>query len=119
LLAAVLAVAGCSKADAPPPAGDAPAGPAQALDGADLFDTHCSRCHGAGALGSDRGPALVDRIYEPSHHPDAAFYVAVQRGVRAHHWHFGDMPRIGGLTNAEVTAIIGYVRERQRAAGID
>jgi len=120
-LLAVLALAACSKADAPPPVGGArpgAAGSAEAVSGAALFDTHCSRCHGTEALGSDRGPPLVNRIYEPSHHPDAAFYQAVDHGVRAHHWRFGDMPRIGGLSNAEVTAIIGYVRERQRAAGI-
>jgi len=117
LLLALGAGAGCSKADAPPPAG-APAEPGKAAAGAALFDTHCSRCHGPGGQGTDHGPPLVHVVYEPSHHPDAAFYRAVAQGVRAHHWRFGDMPRIGGLSNADVTAIIGYVRDRQREAGI-
>jgi len=118
LVASLAALSACSKADTPPPTGGTPAGPAQPVDGAALFDTHCSRCHGAGGTGTDQGPPLVHRIYEPSHHPDAAFYQAVAHGARAHHWHFGDMPRIGGLSDAEVTAIIGYVRDRQREAGI-
>lgn len=118
LLAALVALSGCSKADTPPPTGGTPAAPGKPPNGAALFDTHCSRCHGPGGRGSDQGPPLVHRIYEPSHHPDAAFYQAVAHGVRAHHWHFGDMPRIGGLSDAEVTAIIDYVRARQREAGI-
>lgn len=121
VLLVALAAAGCSKADAPPPgpsSSGAPAGPGGAASGAALFDTHCGRCHGPGGQGTDHGPPLVHQIYEPSHHPDAAFYRAVAQGVRAHHWRFGDMPRVGGLSNADVTAIIGYVRERQREAGI-
>jgi mono/diheme cytochrome c family protein len=108
----------CSKADSPPGAEGAGAVPA-ALDGAGLYDRHCARCHGPQGTGSDQGPPLVNRIYEPSHHPDAAFYRAVSHGVRAHHWHFGDMPALGGLSNADVTAIIAYVRGLQRKAGIN
>ena len=43
---------------------------------------------------------------------------AVARGVRAHHWRFGDMPRVEGLTRGDVAAIVAYVRELQRANGI-
>lgn len=120
LLAALLLAGpwGCSKADAPPEAG-ASGGPLPAAaDGRALYDRHCARCHGPRGTGTDQGPPLVDRIYAPGHHPDAAFYRAVAHGVRAHHWHFGDMPALGGLSNAEVTAIIAYIRGLQRDAGI-
>jgi len=113
-----LAVADCSKGDAPPAPGAAPRATATASDGEALFTEHCMRCHGQAGTGTDQGPPLVHRIYEPGHHPDAAFYRAAAMGVRAHHWHFGDMPSIGGVSNAEVTAIIGYVRRLQREAGI-
>lgn len=117
MLLLVLALAACSKSDAPPAGGAArPAGGAP--DGQALFAAHCMRCHGEAGHGTDQGPPLVNRIYEPGHHPDAAFYRAVAMGVRAHHWRFGDMPGIGGVSNAEVTAIIGYVRGLQREAGI-
>lgn len=98
--------------------------PAQFSEAATLgktgFDAVCAACHGtngAGKLGF--GPPLVHKIYEPSHHGDMAFYVAVQQGVRAHHWPFGNMPPQEGLTKADVTNIISYVRELQRANGIN
>jgi len=86
--------------------------------GAALFATNCAACHGTGAAGSDKGPPLVHKIYEPSHHDDGSFYRAVHQGVRGHHWSFGDMPPVPGVSDAEVEAIITYVRELQRAAGI-
>jgi len=110
---------GCGKGDAPPGAiAPGAALPAATADGEALYGTHCGRCHGPAGTGTDQGPPLVNRIYEPSHHPDAAFYHAVAQGVRAHHWRFGDMPAVGGLANAQVTAIIAYVRGLQRDAGI-
>ena len=92
---------------------------AAATEGRAAFDRHCAVCHGAGAAGSDRGPPLVHRIYEPGHHADAAFRRAVRHGVRAHHWPFGDMPPVDGVSERDVTLIIEYVRGLQRAHGIE
>lgn len=84
------------------------------------FDSACADCHGQNAAGVDgKGPPLVHKYYEPSHHGDMAFFLAVERGVRAHHWPFGDMPPQKGLTKADVQAIVTYVRELQRANGIN
>lgn len=84
------------------------------------FEATCAVCHGMNAAGRDGfGPPLVHRIYEPGHHADAAFFLAVQNGVRAHHWPFGNMPPQEGLTRADVAAIVTYVRELQRANGIE
>ncbi len=55
-----------------------------------LFEKFCAVCHGD-LKGSDKGPPLLHRIYEPSHHADASFQLAAKNGVRAHHWQFGDM----------------------------
>ncbi len=90
-----------------------------AQEGALLFATNCSACHGLAAAGSDKGPALVNKIYEPGHHADASFYRAVREGVRSHHWSFGNMPPIAGVSDDEVGRILAYVRELQRAAGIE
>ena len=90
---------------------------ALAQRGARSFEAKCSQCHGTNAAGSDNGPPLVHRIYEPSHHGDAAFGRAVRFGVRPHHWQFGAMPRIA-VSDRELSAIITYVRELQRANGI-
>lgn len=91
-----------------------------ALAGKAIFDENCAVCHGENASGNDgAGPPLVHIIYEPSHHGDGAFYLAAKQGVRAHHWQFGNMPPIDGVDEDDVTAIIAYVRELQRANGIN
>lgn len=92
---------------------------AEAKAGEAVFNESCSVCHGTHAAGTDQGPPLVHVIYEPSHHGDPSFYLAVANGVRGHHWRFGNMPKIEGVDQDEVTRIIAYVRELQRANGID
>jgi cytochrome c5 len=93
--------------------------PPEHRGGEDAFVRFCVRCHGQAALGTDLGPPLVHAVYEPGHHADAAFRLAARRGVRQHHWGFGDMPPVPGITPAEVEAAIGYVRWLQRQAGIE
>jgi mono/diheme cytochrome c family protein len=103
------------------PSAEAVAGaemPAEHTDGKRLFDTYCARCHGVHAAGTGRGPSFLSKIYEPSHHGDEAFLIAVKRGVSAHHWGFGNMPPIPGVSDDDVAKIIGYVRWAQRVAGI-
>lgn len=84
-----------------------------------LYQANCAVCHGADLRGTDRGPSLLSVVYEPSHHADAAFYLAVRNGTPQHHWHFGDMAPIEGLTDPEIEAIIAFVRENQRIKGFD
>ncbi len=86
--------------------------------GEERFNALCSRCHGLAGRGTNMGPPLVHKIYEPSHHADFAFMRAAMQGVRAHHWKFGDMPRIPEATSDQVTTIVTYVRWLQRQAGI-
>ena len=92
----------------------------EATMGQRAFDATCAACHGENATGRRGfGPPLVHRIYEPSHHSDMAFQLAVQNGVRAHHWKFGDMPPQTGLTRSDVANIVAAVREVQRENGIN
>ena len=87
--------------------------------GEELFNANCASCHGENAVGQEGvAPPLVHIIYEPSHHGDISFQLAAKNGVRAHHWPFGNMPPVKGVTEAEVAAITRYVRELQRANGI-
>jgi len=118
LITASLAIGACSRSSDAPTAGGEGAVSTTSLDGGALYARNCQRCHGPSGTGSKVGPPLVHKIYEPSHHPDAAFYRAATTGVRAHHWHFGNMPQIGGASKDEVTLIIEYVRGLQRQAGI-
>jgi mono/diheme cytochrome c family protein len=84
------------------------------------FEAKCAICHGANAAGQDGvAPPLVHKIYEPGHHGDAAFLLAARNGVRAHHWRFGNMPPVEGVTDGDVKMIVAYVRELQRANGIN
>lgn len=83
-----------------------------------LFAASCKSCHGNEALGTKRGPPLIHKIYEPGHHADYSFYRAVATGVRSHHWRFGNMPAIPGVSPEDVGHIVAYVRQEQRLAGI-
>lgn len=116
-LAGLVLVAGCTTSvtdgsDAPEGAGGDP------VAGRALYADNCASCHGADLRGTDMGPPHLHQVYEPGHHADASFRLAVQRGVQPHHWDFGPMPPVEGLSDAEVDDIIAYVRQEQRAAGI-
>jgi mono/diheme cytochrome c family protein len=103
-------------AELPPPPAEIPA---EYAGGATAFAANCASCHGEFARGTDVGPPLVHPYYVPSHQADAAFRFAVQRGVAAHHWRFGDMPAQPQVTEQELDAIVPYVRWLQREAGIE
>ena len=62
------------------------------------YDSSCAACHGVSAAGTDKGPPFVHAIYKPGHHADFAFQLAAKGGVRAHHWRFGDMKPVPGVT---------------------
>ena len=88
--------------------------------GLTAFTAKCADCHGVNSAGrAGIAPPLVHKIYEPSHHGDIAFELAARNGVRAHHWPFGDMPAVEGLTSADIGAIVAYVRVIQRENGIN
>lgn len=90
-----------------------------AVAGEQLFNTNCASCHGENAAGRDGvAPPLIHKIYEPNHHGDQSFILAAQRGVRAHHWPFGNMPPVTGASKGDVQKIVTYVRTLQRANGI-
>jgi mono/diheme cytochrome c family protein len=95
-----------------------PALSSTAQAGEAAFDANCASCHGRRGAGTHQGPPLVHDIYNPGHHPDAAFQAAVRNGARSHHWSFGDMPAQPQVSEEQVREIVRYVRELQRANGI-
>lgn len=96
-----------------------PALSAEASRGRLHFNQNCAECHGRDAAGGPGGPPLIHKIYEPSHHGDGAFRLAVQRGVAQHHWQFGNMPAMPDrVSGDQVEEIIVFIRETQRANGI-
>lgn len=111
----VLVLAACESGSAKPEAGPLPA---EFQAGETKFKANCAACHGERGVGTDHGPPLVHKIYEPNHHGDQTFLMAAANGVRAHHWNFGNMPKIEAATPSDVTDMIAYVRWLQRQAGI-
>lgn len=89
-----------------------------ATRGQAAFGAFCATCHGADAGGTNTGPPLIHKFYRPGHHGDMAFVLAARRGAPAHHWKFGNMPPVQGVTDAELADIITFVREVQKANGI-
>jgi len=118
LLVVVLgAVAACDSSKPQPAVGGGPI-PAELQMGEAKFTASCAACHGPQGVGTSQGPPLVHKIYEPNHHGDAAFQRAAATGVQAHHWQFGNMPRIETVTPADVDQITQYIRWLQKQAGI-
>lgn len=91
----------------------------KAQEGEKAFEANCASCHGSSAVGQNGvAPPLVHKVYEPMHHSDLAFHMAAGKGVRSHHWSFGDMPKIETVTQEDIGQIVTYIRELQRANGI-
>lgn len=113
----ILLVAACSSQgeDADIPVQD----PDLVAAGEELYAANCAECHGADLRGTDRGPSHLSEVYVPSHHSDGSFQVAVIAGSPQHHWNFGPMPPVEGLSEADVEAIVAFVRETQRTEGFE
>ncbi len=79
-----------------------------------LYEKYCASCHGARLDGSDKGPPLVHAFYKPSHHGDESFYRAVLNGVRGHHWDFGDMEPVAGMTRGKMDSLLPFIRYYQQ-----
>lgn len=91
---------------------------ADAAYGRQLFQAQCASCHGQDGRGTAAGPPLIDKMYRPGRHGDLAFHMAAKDGSKQHHWGFGDMPPVPGISPEEVGHVIAYVRKEQRRAGI-
>ena len=115
---AIALTIGCGLSNESEPATESIDAGITAYDGEESFQNRCAVCHGQQADGTAAGPPLVNRLYEIGHHPNFSFHNAVNKGVTAHHWNFGDMPPIPNVEPAEIDAIICHVRDLQRAEGI-
>jgi len=91
---------------------------AKAAAGQKIFNRICALCHGENASGGPGGPSLIRPTYKPRRHADQAIYLAIKKGVRQHHWNFGNMPPRPEITIQQIPAIIAFIRETQRANGI-
>jgi len=92
--------------------------PFKLAKGKQLYTQNCSACHGRQLQGTDKGPPFLHAFYKPSHHGDDAFYRAPLNGVKAHHWRFGNMPPVKGITKKKLNSIIPFIRFYQKQKGI-
>jgi len=118
-VAFAVVLAACGSSGTTDGAGIAVQDPGLVATGSVLYQANCAECHGADLRGTDKGPPHLSIVYEPNHHGDAAFLLAAQQGVRAHHWRFGDMAAVEGLSSGDVAAIVAFVRENQRVEGFE
>jgi mono/diheme cytochrome c family protein len=116
-LVVVIAIA-ASEGNRAPADAIVPRDPAAVAAGAEIYVANCATCHGVDLNGTETGPPFLNVIYAPNHHADEAFQRAVVGGVQAHHWGFGPMAPVPGLTRDDVALIIEYVRSVQEAEGI-
>ena len=93
--------------------------PDEYADGKRSYEMWCAVCHGPAAGGSTTGPPLVHPVYRPAHHADAAFYIGIRNGVVQHHFRFGPMPALPGVSDEEAREVVAYVRWLQRSMGIE
>lgn len=87
--------------------------------GATVYAGSCAECHGSDLRGTDQGPSHLSTFYEPNHHGDDAFRSAIANGAPQHHWTFGPMAPVSGLSAAETDAVIAYVRAQQQEQGFE
>ena len=88
-------------------------------DGAAVYQQYCAECHGVDLRGTDKGPSQLSIIYEPNHHGDYAYRVAITQGTREHHWWFGDMPPVEDITDLEIEKVISFIRAEQQRLGFE
>lgn len=91
--------------------------PQLVAEGEPLYQASCAACHGSDLLGTAVGSPHLSVIYNPEHHGDGSFALAVVNGVKAHHFGFGDMPPISTVTEDNFVRILAYIRETQRTEG--
>lgn len=87
--------------------------------GAEIYAESCGSCHGADLRGTDKGPSHLSIVYESNHHTDDSFRSAIANGAPQHHWSFGDMEPVEGLSDDDVEAVIAFVRAEQERQGFE
>lgn len=115
LLVGATAMTACGSDDSTPPGDVAPGNER----GAEVYAESCASCHGEDLRGTDDGPSHLSIVYEPGHHSDDSFRSAIANGASQHHWTFGDMDPVEGLSDSDVEAVIAFVRAEQERLGFE
>ncbi len=90
----------------------------RAIFGQQIFNNTCAKCHGENGSGTHEGPPLIHQIYNPGHHSNQSIINAITKGVRQHHWPYGNMPAQKTIGFAQAMAVVEFLREVQEQNGI-
>jgi mono/diheme cytochrome c family protein len=77
--------------------------------GQTLFNQVCQSCHGAGAQGSERGPALTGTLKNGN--TDADVFRTIRHGVPG-----TQMVAFGSFTDAQVWGLVSFIHSAQGGA---
>lgn len=91
----------------------------ESVDGATVYEQNCASCHGSDLRGTAQGPSQLSIVYEPNHHSDDAYRAAIRNGAPQHHWAFGNMPAIQGISDDEIELVIQFIRQQQETFGFE
>jgi mono/diheme cytochrome c family protein len=78
-----------------------------------IYGANCAQCHGDDLAGTERGPSLLAAAYRRDELPDAAIADAIRNGVDARLWDYGPMPANGALSDAQIDAVVEFLRAQQ------
>jgi mono/diheme cytochrome c family protein len=109
-------IIGCGQSDSAPITVPLPA---DEIDGATIYEARCASCHGSDLRGTDEGPTQLSIVYEPNHHSDDSYRSAIRNGAAEHHFNFGDMKPVAGITDEQIESVIAYVRAQQALLGFE
>ena len=90
---------------------------ASSADGRQIYAAKCAECHGANLEGTSRGPSHLSRVYEPGAPLGREFPPGHQAGLAPAPLELRPMAPVAGLSDADVNAVIAFVRAQQRERG--
>jgi len=74
----------------------------------------CANCHGPDAMGGNRAPKLIQKIYSTDAYSDEKFVQIILNGSNS-----GSMPSLEGkLSDKEIQQVIKYIRYLQRVSDL-
>lgn len=82
--------------------------------GQNYFHRECASCHGPDAMGGNRAPKLIQKIYSSDTYSNAKITKIILNGSSS-----GAMPaQKGKVSDEEIKEIIKYIRYSQKTAGL-
>ncbi|MDH3256343.1 MAG: cytochrome c [Nitrospinota bacterium] len=83
--------------------------------GQEYYHRECAGCHGPDAMGGNRAPNLIQKIYSSAAYSNGKISKVILNGSSS-----GAMPSLkGNLSDKEIKEIIKYIRYSQKDSGLE